>query len=128
MQIMGTQVIAEGGGKLGYTVEFVADRGDVISVSLRSATGDLNRTNAVERAKALLTDAISNKALPDQDVDGSAAIAEMQTKQSARKAGDTDTLEEQLDAGLMDSFPASDPVSVTTSAISARDASASKDH
>lgn len=128
MHIMGTQVIAEGGGKLGYTVEFVADRGDVISVSLRSGASEINRTNAVERAKALLTDAISSNALPDEDVDGSAAIAEMQTRQSARKAGDAETLEEQLDAGLMDTFPASDPVSVTSSAISGRDETASKQH
>lgn len=34
------------------------------------------------------------------------------------RARDPETLEEQLDEGLEDSFPASDPVSVTTTAIS----------
>ena len=37
---------------------------------------------------------------------------------TATEAKDRDTLEEQLDEGLEDSFPASDPVSVTSTAIS----------
>lgn len=51
-------------------------------------------------------------------------IREMLTDSRTAKPGATDreldaeTLEEQLDEGLEDSFPASDPVSVTTTAIS----------
>ncbi len=36
---------------------------------------------------------------------------------SARAASDTRTMEEQLDEGLESSFPASDPVAVTSSGI-----------
>ncbi len=39
-------------------------------------------------------------------------------RRTAGRAEDRDTLEEQLDEGLEDSFPASDPVSVTSTAIS----------
>ena len=39
-------------------------------------------------------------------------------RRTAGRAEDRRTLEEQLDEGLEDSFPASDPVSVTTSLIS----------
>ncbi len=37
---------------------------------------------------------------------------------SERRSGDDATLDEQLDEGLEDSFPASDPVSVTSTSIS----------
>ena len=39
-------------------------------------------------------------------------------RRTAGRAEDRDTLEEQLDEGLEDSFPASDPVSITTTTIS----------
>jgi hypothetical protein len=39
-------------------------------------------------------------------------------RRTAGRAEDRRTLEEQLQEGLEDSFPASDPVSVTTSLIS----------
>jgi len=51
-------------------------------------------------------------------------IREMLAESRTAKPGATDreldaeTLEEQLDEGLEDSFPASDPVSITTTAIS----------
>ena len=41
-------------------------------------------------------------------------------RRTAGRAEDRPTLEEQLERGLEDSFPASDPVSVTTSLISGR--------
>ena len=40
-----------------------------------------------------------------------------EARQSVRASGDQDDMEEQLDQGLEDSFPASDPVSITSSAI-----------
>jgi len=40
------------------------------------------------------------------------------TRRTAGRAEDRKTLEEQLDEGLEDSFPGSDPVSVTSSLIS----------
>jgi hypothetical protein len=41
------------------------------------------------------------------------------TEASARETGDAADLEEQLDEGLEDSFPASDPVSATVTSIPA---------
>jgi hypothetical protein len=41
-------------------------------------------------------------------------------RKTAGRAVDRPTLEEQLQEGLEDSFPASDPISVTTTAIAGR--------
>jgi hypothetical protein len=44
-------------------------------------------------------------------------MAEERKRRTAGRAEDKDTLEEQLEEGLEDTFPASDPVSVVTTAI-----------
>lgn len=46
------------------------------------------------------------------------ARAGWQATPTADRDLDAETLEEQLDEGLLDSFPASDPVSITTTVIS----------
>lgn len=117
MQVVGTQVHAERGGKMGYTVEFVGDGGEVVSVLLRNdETTNLNRLTAVARAKEIMADVATydegSHQLLDAVPDGEAVAL-----RSARSAGDTGTMEEQLEQGLEDSFPASDPVSVTVSSI-----------
>ena len=109
MNIVGTQVHEEMGGRGGYTVEFVSEAGDVASVQLRQTKdGDITRGNAVEKAKALLASA-ANYAAADGDEERAIAA------KSARSAHDEKELENQLDEGLVDSFPASDPVSATHS-------------
>ncbi|UWU13230.1 hypothetical protein N2599_13860 [Rhizobium sullae] len=109
MQVVGTQVIPLGGGKAGFTVEFVGDGGEVVSVQLRNdAERSLNRQNAIEKAKALMSQIASVKT-PEGGT--------MSVKLSARASHDRLTLEEQLDEGLEDTFPASDPVSVTGTTI-----------
>jgi hypothetical protein len=124
MQSFETLVHPELGGKLGFTVEFVGRSGEVISVQIRqNADNMLNRTNAVERARELLLQA----AALDGNVDY-ASRYEAQSdgnfdalpghRRSARALGDIETMEEQLEAGLYDSFPASDPVSITVSTVS----------
>ncbi|MCO5731743.1 hypothetical protein [Rhizobium sp. SSA_523] len=119
MSIVGTQVIAEGSGNAGYTVEFVEENGDVISVSLRSKTADVNRGNAVAKAKEFLGRVVSSGELPDEMVDadnqdgrGAAVASTHQTRQDK---------EDQLQEGLEDSFPASDPVSATITSIPGSD-------
>jgi hypothetical protein len=107
MQVVGTQVIPANGGKSGFTVEFVSDRGEVISVQMKGEDG-LNRLNAVDKAKTLMEQFASSDAREG---------GTMNVRSSARASGDEQTLEEQLDQGLEDSFPASDPVSVTSTAI-----------
>jgi DNA-binding FadR family transcriptional regulator len=117
MQIVGTQIHEEMGGKLGYIVEFVGDGGEVVSVQMRQGDGvSINRTNAVEKAKVLLLQAANfdeaelNSPLQFRHREKPQAAVE-----TARRAGDRDELEDQLDEGLEESFPASDPVSVTHS-------------
>ena len=122
MQSFDTLVHPEMGGKLGFTVEFVGNAGEVISVQLRQdAENMLNRLNAVEKARELLIEAA---AIEGQD---GAALYEAQSngnfdeqpghRRSARALGDLEAMEEQLDAGLYDSFPASDPVSITVTTV-----------
>ncbi|MCA1444184.1 hypothetical protein I6F07_29125 [Ensifer sp. IC4062] len=116
MHLVGTQVIPEQGGRSGFTVEFVGEGGEIVSVSMRNdASRSLNRLNAVERAKTVMLEL----ARSDTDTLNSGAGAEDKVKaaRSARGAKDTDEMERQLDEGLEDTFPASDPVSITTSTI-----------
>jgi hypothetical protein len=119
MSIVGTQVIAEGSGNAGYTVEFIAQGGDVISVSLRSGASDVNRTNAVAKAKEYLAHLVNSNELPDEMID-----AENQDGRAATVASSTtpsrQDMEDQLNEGLEDSFPASDPVSATITSIPGR--------
>ncbi|TDW16159.1 hypothetical protein EV128_14021 [Rhizobium azibense] len=109
MQVVGTQVTPIGGGKAGFTVEFVGDGGEVVSVQLKNdAERSLNRQNAIEKAKELMGQIASSTA-PEGET--------MSVRLSARASHDRLTLEEQLDEGLEDTFPASDPVSVTGTTI-----------
>jgi len=123
MQNFETIVHPELGGRLGFTVEFVGNSGEVISVQIRqNADNMLNRMNAVERARELLIEASALEGTSDY-----ASHYEAQSdgnfdalsghRRSARALGDIEAMEEQLDAGLYDSFPASDPVSITVSTV-----------
>lgn len=119
MQVVGIQVSAERAGKAGFTVEFVGAEGEVVTVTCpQDAQASLNRLNAVARAKAILSAALEadETALEatDQPRPGAAARDPLP---NARTAHDTGTMEEQLDEGLEDTFPASDPVSIASSAI-----------
>ncbi|MCO6180548.1 hypothetical protein [Ciceribacter sp. RN22] len=114
MQVIGIQVHEEMGGKGGYTVEFVGDGGEVISVLMRqSESGQLNRLNAIEKAKVLLLQ-VGGMAGGEE---GGATVGESAEKwtPSARTRGDAAVLEEELQEGLEDTFPASDPVSASYS-------------
>ncbi|MCZ4094593.1 MULTISPECIES: hypothetical protein [Sinorhizobium] len=116
MHLVGTQVIPEQGGRSGFTVEFVGEGGEIVSVSMRNdAARSLNRLNAVERAKTVMMEL----ARADTDALESDPDAEhkIKTARTARAAKDTGEMERQLDEGLEDTFPASDPVSVTGTTI-----------
>ena len=91
----------------GFVVEFGNEGEDRIAVTLRSAP-DLTHENAVARAKALLSSGL-------EPVHGDSA-----------RSKDAALLEEELNEGLEDSFPASDPVSVTVSSIPMRDPNAGR--
>ncbi|HXV30030.1 MAG TPA: hypothetical protein VD840_06845 [Sinorhizobium sp.] len=116
MHVVGTQVIAEQGGRAGFTVEFVGEEGEIVSVSMRNdAARSLNRLNAYERAKAIFAELaeLDTNAFEDEDP----ASDESTWRRTARSTKDGGELEEQLDEGLEDSFPASDPVSITISTV-----------
>lgn len=119
MHVVGMQVVAEQGGKLGYTVEFVGDGGDVVSVLVKNDNQQsVNRMNAVSRAQELLGNVAGQELDLESFESGVATPADsLAAQKSARALGDTSVLEEQLDQGLEDTFPASDPVSVTQSSI-----------
>jgi hypothetical protein len=113
MHLVGTQVIPEQGGKAGFTVEFVGEGGEIVSVSMRSdAAANLNRLNAIEMAQAVMRELASADCSAIEESRDTSKI-----HRSARGAKDTDEMERQLDEGLEDTFPASDPVSVTVSTI-----------
>lgn len=123
MQSFETLVHPEMGGKLGFTVEFVGNAGEVISVQLRQdADNMLNRMNAVEKARELLIEAAAleggDDAVADRRAqDGGDFDQQPGHRRSARALGDEAAMEEQLEAGLYDSFPASDPVSITITTV-----------
>jgi hypothetical protein len=122
MSIVGTQVIAEGGGKAGYTVEFVEENGNVVSVSLRSNTSELTRGNAIAKAKEFLGRIVSQGELPDEMVE---APAHEDARPGTQRPLESDRhngqdIEKQLNEGLEDTFPASDPVSATITSIPGR--------
>lgn len=119
MQIVGLQVAAERGGRAGFTVEFVGADGEVVTVTCpQDAEASLNRLNAVARAKDILSAALeADETLlvaTDRPYQGTMKCDALP---NARTAHDQATMEEQLDEGLEDSFPASDPVSIASSAI-----------
>ena len=120
MQNVETLVHPEQAGKLGFTVEFVGETGDIVSVFMKQdGESNLNRLNAVEKARALMIEvaAMDEDALASAECSGEACAKHLR---SARTAGDTATMEEQLDEGLEASFPASDPISITVSTVSGR--------
>ena len=126
MQLIDTRVTHAGDI---FTVEFVGEGGESISVKIDNSHGELDETTAVDHAKVMMVqlttfaggeadgsinryDALSNGNFDE----GSKGLI---GQPSARLAGDRQTLEEELDEGLEDSFPASDPVSATVSSIPA---------
>lgn len=102
--------VAPIGDNQGYSVEFASTGGNVISVSMHQAsTGELTRENAVVRAKELLSEVVEHGLLPDREFDP-----------ESMHGKDPALIEEELQEGLEDTFPASDPVSITTSTIARR--------
>lgn len=108
------------------TVEFTLDSGEIVTVEMNNADGNLGNGNAVSHARELLVqlaafeisdggsvnryDAVSNGNF-DEGSKGLEAVP------SARTTHDKAVLEEELEEGLEDSFPASDPVSATVTSI-----------
>ena len=126
MQLIDTRVTQAEGF---ITVEFLGEGGEAISVRIDNSDGELDEETAVEHAKVMMvqltsftgpgTDGSVNRydALSNGNFDeGSQGLI---GQPSARSSGDKETLEDELEEGLEDTFPASDPVSATVSSIPA---------
>lgn len=122
MQVIGTQVHPQPSAGL-VTVEFVGENGNVITVQMhKDANGDLSRLNAIEKAKAMMMKVASSQTDDEENTASGHNVAEGESPavaslRSARDASDSGVLDEQLDEGLEGTFPASDPISATTSTI-----------
>lgn len=114
MEIVQIRISSVGGFKL-YMVEFVTEGEERITVRIENDTDkELRRDEVIRRAAIKLGDAMG-MACAEYGIEPDSLL----TRPSARRAGDRAELERQLDEGLEDTFPASDPVSVTSSAIPA---------
>lgn len=114
MDIVETRISSLGGFRV-YLVEFVTEGEERVSVKVENETGAEIRRDEVIRLAALKLGEAFNIAC----VECGTEPQNLLTRPSARRSGDRAELERQLDEGLEDSFPASDPVSVTSSAIPA---------
>lgn len=126
MQVISTQVHEDAGRKPGFTVEFVCDGGEIVSVHMKQTEmNGINRHNALEKARAFLLEVGSfaggdsgSNAIRDRLGADETGLSDAVL--SARRSQDTEELETQLEEGLEDSFPASDPVSATYSSTPGR--------
>lgn len=110
------------------TVEFVGEGGNVVSVRMTRHEDDgVTKLNAEELARGMLADVIAtdidavlaaapasiDPTVPTADGESPAAVS----LRKEREAGEASTLDDQLDEGLASTFPASDPVSVSSTTI-----------
>jgi len=113
------------------TVDFLGDDGEFISVTFSSRNKVFDRSEAIAHAKALMVQFAACDGA--QEEDGSinrydalsngnfdAGSRGLEPVRSARSAKDPHMLEDELEEGLETSFPASDPVSATTTSISSK--------
>lgn len=124
MQIIETQVREGNGLKAGFTVDFIGDGNERISVEMaQTETNALTRDNAVQKARVILLQAGSfnpteTGAEGKGDRDGSSEASDaVKSLKQERKDDNRDG--SALEEGLEDSFPASDPVSATYTSTAA---------
>ena len=113
MQIIGTEISEAQGAHEGFLVEFLGDGGERVSVRLtQSENGSLTRENALAKAQVVLLQAsrfgISNEDDEAALSEPSEAVESLRQEKEEGDRGDS-----ELEEGLEDTFPASDPVSVT---------------
>jgi len=112
--------------KSGCSVEFALHGGEIVTVSMSNADGNLTPQNAVSRAREMLVQLTAFDNSEGGSVNRYDAVSNgnfdagskgLEPVPSARTTHDQAVLEEELEEGLEDSFPASDPVSATVSSI-----------
>jgi ribosomal protein L12E/L44/L45/RPP1/RPP2 len=108
MQLFATYVKRDNGV---ISVEFVGSDGDRVSVRLAAGLEGIDDAEAIKRAGVVMVQLTAFGTAQDEAPHG---------QPSARTSKDRDILEEELDEGLEDSFPASDPVSAIGTSIASR--------
>jgi hypothetical protein len=88
-------------------IEFVGEGTESVVVTLKNPNGE-DRETLIARAKAVLVQIAAFGETTEPVAGG---------RRTAGRAEDADTLNEQLDEGLEQSFPGSDPISVTNTSI-----------
>ncbi len=106
MQILSTLVTPDATEGL-TRIEFVGEGRESVVVTVKNTQGD-HGDALMARAKAMLVQIAAF---------GETAEPAPQGRRTAGRAEDADTLNEQLDEGLEQSFPGSDPISVTNTSI-----------
>ncbi len=112
--------------KASNEVEFSLESGDSVTVVMNSAEVHLSERDAVRRAQEMLVQLTAFETSEGGSVNRYDAISNgnfdagskgLEPVPSARTTHDRAVLEEELEEGLEDSFPASDPVSATVTSI-----------
>lgn len=107
-------------------VVFALSGGDSVTVVMNNDDGTLDAENAVGRARELLVQLTAFEMSEGGSVNRYDAVSNgnfdagskgLEPVPSARTSHDQDVLEEELEEGLEDTFPASDPVSATITSI-----------
>lgn len=106
MQILSTLVTPDATEGL-TRIEFLGEGRESVVVTVKNTQGD-HGDALMARAKAMLVQIAAF---------GETAEPAPQGRRTAGRAEDADTLNEQLDEGLEQSFPGSDPISVTNTSI-----------
>lgn len=120
MQIISTEVSPSSKPGDMTQVEFRGDGGERIVVSMKSSDQDLGTEDTLSKAQVMLLQAANFGAkvegetgTPDSPTD---AVESLRQEQSEREKQPSD-----LEEGLEDTFPASDPVSSTHTSTTATD-------
>ncbi|MDQ0995520.1 hypothetical protein QFZ34_000697 [Phyllobacterium ifriqiyense] len=106
MQILNTLVTPDTTEGLAR-IEFIGEGRESVVVTVKNTQGD-DGDALIARAKAMLVQIAAF---------GETAEPATEGRRTAGRAEDADTLNEQLDEGLEQSFPGSDPISVTNTSI-----------
>jgi hypothetical protein len=124
MQIIATEVTEGLGPNEGFLVEFRGDGGEKVSVHLaQTENGNLTSHNALQKAQVLLLQAsrFGMTDAEDEDLGGEPSEAVESLRQEQEEKADAQHGGSELQEGLEDTFPASDPVSASHTSTVAGD-------
>ncbi|RCS25122.1 hypothetical protein DUT91_06770 [Phyllobacterium salinisoli] len=112
MQLRETRIIPATTSGQSPSVEFLGGKGERVTVKFAAGEDieNANRESLISKATLLLAELVNADTAGDLDKKGA-------DHRSDERTADPGELEEQLQEGLEDTFPGSDPVSVTSTGI-----------